>query len=393
MEDIVITSAVRTAIGKFGGTYKGMPATKLGAEVVRESVKRAGVEPTTIDEVIMGMVVTAGQGQNPARQALLGAGLPETIGALTVNKVCGSSLKAVVLAAQSIKAGDQSVVVAGGMENMSIAPYVLDQGRFGYRLGDGKIKDTMVFDGLWDIYNDFHMGNTGEIVSEKHGISREEMDQWSLDSHLRAAAAQESGAFREEIMPVEVKVSRKETVTMTADEGVRGSSTIEGLQKLRPVFKKDGVVTAGNASQISDGACALTIMSRSKAEELGAKPLAKIVSYNTAGMKPEDVMSAPIPGIRRLLDDTKTTIGDYDLIEHNEAFAAATCAVKKEFNIPGEKLNVNGGAVAIGHPIGASGARVLTTLLYALKNRGGKLGMASICLGGGNAVTMSIEVE
>jgi acetyl-CoA C-acetyltransferase len=393
LTEVVILGAVRTAIGKFGGTLKDFSAQKLGAIAIKEAVARAGIGGNNVDEVLMGNVVSAGLGQNPARQAMIYAELPETMGAATVNKVCGSGLKTVMMAASSIKAGDASCIVAGGMENMNMAPYLLYKGRYGYRLGEGKITDAMVYDGLWDVYNNFHMGMTGEIVAEKYNVTREDSDELSFQSHQKAAVAIREGKFKDEIIPVEIPQRKGDPISFDTDEGVREDTSLEKLAKLKPVFKQDGLVTAGNASQISDGAAAVVVASREKADELGAKPMAKIIDYNTGGVKPEFVMEAPIPTTRALLEKTGFTIDDLDLFEHNEAFASASVAVHRELNIPLEKFNVHGGAVALGHPIGCSGTRVLVTLMYALKQRGLKRGLATLCLGGGNAVAMIVEME
>ncbi len=391
MTDIIIASAVRTAIGKFGGTLKNIRAPELGGICIREAVARSGLDKTDIDEVIMGNVVSAGLGQNPARQAMIAAGMPVEIGAFTVNKVCGSGMKTVILAAQAIKAGDARAIIAGGMENMDMAPYLLYKARSGYRLGDDKIVDAMVNDGLWDIYNDFHMGNTGEIVADKFDITREDADKMALASNQKAAAAIAGGKFKEEIIPVEIPQRKGDPIIFDTDEGVRADTTMESLGRLRAVFKKDGLVTAGNASQISDGGSAMVIMSRDFAEEKGITPLATIRDYGTRGLAPELVMEAPIPTTRYVMEKAGLGINDIDIWEHNEAFASASCAVVKELGIPLDKFNVHGGAVALGHPIGASGTRVLTTMIYAMKDRGAKRGLATICLGGGNAVTMVLE--
>jgi acetyl-CoA C-acetyltransferase len=390
VKEAVILSAVRTPVGKFGGSLKNFSAPQLGAMTIAEAVKRAGVAGTDIQECIMGIVLPAGTGQNPARQAALGAGLPVEIGSFNVNKVCGSGLKSVMLAANSIRAGEHDLIVAGGMENMSAAPYLLMEGRFGYRLGDNKVVDHMVKDGLWDAPTDQHMGLTAEIVAERYNVTREEADLLSYQSHMKAAAALKDGRFDREMMPVMIK-SKKETVEFRTDEGVRADSTLEGLAKLRPAFKEGGVVTAGNASQISDGSAAVVVASREYAEEHGLKPLATIVDYNTGGTKPEWIMEAPIISTRALLERNKMAIDDIDLFEHNEAFATASVAVKRELNVPDERFNVNGGAIAIGHPIGASGARVLTSLIYALHDRNKETGLATLCLGGGNAVSMIVR--
>ncbi|MEW6069494.1 MAG: acetyl-CoA C-acetyltransferase [Candidatus Thermoplasmatota archaeon] len=389
--DVVITSAVRTALGRFEGSLRDFPVPQLGALVIKEALKRSNLAPEQVNEVIMGLVVSAGLGQNPARQAALGAGIPKNVGAITVNKVCGSGLKAVMLAAQSIKAKDAEIVVAGGMENMTRGPYLLDKARFGYRLGDGKFIDAMVYDGLWDVYNNFHMGVTGERIAERYKLTREEIDRFALRSHRLAAKATKEGKFKDEILPIEIPQKKAPPIVFDKDEGIREDTSMEALSKLRPAFKPDGLITAGNASQISDGASALVVMSSEKANELGLKPLVKIIGYHTSGVEPENVMEAPLPTVRELLAKTNFTIEDMDLIEHNEAFASASVVIQKEFNIPDDKFNVHGGAVALGHPIGASGARVLTTLIYALKDRNKKRGLATLCLGGGNAVAMIVE--
>jgi acetyl-CoA C-acetyltransferase len=392
MEEVVLASAVRTAIGKFGGTLKDINAPQLGGYAVAESIKRAGVEGKDIQEVIMGNVVSAGLGQNPARRAMIFAGLPYEIGAFTINKVCGSGLKAVMIAADAIKSGSYGIIVAGGMENMNQCPYLLTKARYGYRLFNGDLVDAMVHDGLWDIHNDFHMGLTGEIVAERFNVTREEMDALACESHLKAAKATEEGRFKDEILPLEIPQRKGDPIIFDEDEGVRPDTTRERLGKLKPVFKKDGMITAGNASQISDGASALVVMAKSEAEKRGVEPLARVVAYNTSGVEPEHVMSAPIPSVRALLKDNGFTIDDIDVFEHNEAFASASVAVKREIGVPDEKFNVNGGAVALGHPIGCSGARVLTTLLYAMKDRNAGRGLATLCLGGGNAVSMIVEM-
>ena len=391
MKDVVIVSGARTPQGKFAGALKGFQAPQLGGIVIKEAVKRAGIKPKDVDEVIMGCVVSAGLGQNVARQAAINAGIPYEVGALHVDKVCGSSLKAVVLAAQAIKCGDADIVVAGGMESMTNVPYALPKARFGYRMFDGKIKDLMVYDGLWDVYNDFHMGNTGEVIAERHNISREDCDKFALWSHQKAAKATEDGSFKDEIIPIEIPQKKGDPIVFDKDEGIRPDTTLEKLAKLPPFFKKDGVVTAGNASQITDGASAVVVMSKEKAEKLGIEPLATIKGYNTSGVEPAYVMGAPIPGVKKLLKDMKLSIDDIDLVEHNEAFSSASVAIMREFDIPKEKFNVHGGAVAIGHPIGSSGSRILITLMYAMKKYKKHRGLATICLGGGNAVQMIVE--
>ncbi len=392
MEEVVLASAVRTAIGKFGGTLKDINAPQLGGYAIAESIRRAGIEGKDIQEVMMGNVVSAGLGQNPARRAMIFAGLPYEIGAFTINKVCGSGLKAVMIAADAIKSGSYGIIVAGGMENMNQCPYLLTKARYGYRLFNGELVDAMVHDGLWDIHNDFHMGLTGEIVAERFNITREEMDALACESHLKAAKATEEGRFKDEILPLEIPQRKGDPIIFDKDEGVRPDTTRERLGKLKPVFKKDGMVTAGNASQISDGASALVVMAKSEAEKRGVEPLARVVAYNTSGLEPEHVMSAPIPSVKALLKDNGFTIDDIDIFEHNEAFASASVAVRREIGVPDEKFNVNGGAVALGHPIGCSGARVLTTLLYAMKDRNAGRGLATLCLGGGNAVSMIVEM-
>ncbi|MBU7016700.1 MAG: acetyl-CoA C-acetyltransferase [Theionarchaea archaeon] len=388
MTEVVIVSGVRTPIGRFQGGLSSLSACQLGSLALQEALKRAGLD--TVDEVIMGNVVSAGLGQNPARRAAIGAYIPVDVPSFTINKVCGSGLKAVMLAAQAIKAGEVEVVAAGGMENMTNAPYMLFDARSGYRLGDGKIIDAMVHDGLWDMYNDFHMGITGEIIAEKYTVTREDADTLALQSHQKAVKAQEEGKFKEEIIPVTIE-GRKGSTTVESDEGPRKDTSLEILSKLRPAFKKEGVVTAGNASQISDGASAVVVMSGEKAHKLGLEPLARIVDYCASGLEPELVMEAPIPCVKKLLSKTKKTMKDIDLFEHNEAFATASCAVKKALEVPEDIFNVHGGAVALGHPIGCSGTRVLVTLMYAMKDRNAHRGIATLCLGGGNAVGMMIE--
>lgn len=392
MEEAVIISACRTAIGKYGKTLNGIKATDLGAHVVKEAVKRAGVQPTDIEECIMGNVLSAGLGQNPARQVAIGAGLPVEIGSFTVNAVCGSALKSVMLAADAIKAGEYNVLAVGGMESMSNAPYIMNGARWGYRMNDQTVVDSMVHDGLWDIFNNQHMGFTGEIVAERFDVTREDADQLSVESHQKAHRAQAAGKFDKEIVPYTIS-SKKGDIVFDKDEGIREDSSMESLGKLKPVFKKDGIVTAGNSSQLSDGASALVVTSRSWAEEHGIKPMASIVSYGERGVLPERIMEAPIPTTEHVLKKAGMTIDDIDLFEHNEAFASASCAVKKALNVPDEIFNVNGGAVALGHPIGCSGARVLTTLLYAMQDRQKDVGCATLCLGGGNAVTMIVRRE
>jgi acetyl-CoA C-acetyltransferase len=391
MKEAVIVSGVRTAQGKFAGGLKSFSAPQLGGIAIKEAVKRAGIKPTDVDEVIMGNVVPAGLGQNVARQAAIAAGIPYKVGAFHVDKVCGSSLKAVVLAVQAIKCGDADVVVAGGMESMTNCPFALPKARFGYRLFDGKAIDLMVRDGLWDVYNDFHMGNTGEVVAEKYNVTRQDCDKFALWSHQKAAKATENGSFKNEILPIEIKQKKGDPIVFDKDEGIRKDSTLEKLSKLPPFFRKDGVVTAGNASQITDGASAVVVMSKDKAKKMGITSLATVKGYNTSGVEPAYAMEAPIPGVKSLLKKMKFSIDDIDLVEHNEAFSSASVAIMKGVGIPKEKFNVHGGAVAIGHPIGNSGSRILITLMYAMKKYKKTRGLATICLGGGNAVSMIIE--
>jgi len=391
MNKPVISAALRTPIGRFLGGLSSIPAPKLGAEVIRATIEQTKIDPSLIDEVIMGNVLQAGLGQNPARQAAIYGGVPSDKAAVTINKVCGSGLKSVMLAAQAIKLGDADVILAGGMENMSRAPYLLPEARTGKRLGHGHVVDSMVGDGLWDCFNDFHMGNTAELVVEKYKVNRTAQDEYAAGSQTKAVAAQERGDFDDEIVPITVK-SRKGDVTVAADEGPRAGTTVEKLSGLKPAFKKDGTVTAGNASTINDGAAVTLVTSETKASELGLPVLATIDAYAVGGMDPEWVMMAPVNAVRNLLEKTGDKITDYDLIELNEAFAAQAVAVTGELDMPLDRVNVNGGAVALGHPIGASGARVLVTLIHALKKRGGKRGLATLCLGGGNAVAMSVTV-
>ena len=392
MKEAVIVSACRTAIGKFGSAYNGVKSTELGAHVVKEAVARAGLKPEDIEECIMGNVLQAGLGQNPARQAAIGAGLPVEIGSFTVNAVCGSGLKAAMLASDAIKAGEYDCLAVGGMESMSNAPYILNGARFGYRMGDNTVTDCLVHDGLWDIFNNQHMGNTGEIVAERFNVTREDADRMSVWSHQKAYAAQVNGKFDKEIVPFTVH-GRKGDVVVDKDEGIRPDSTMETLGKLKPAFRKDGIVTAGNSSQVSDGASALVITSRDYAVEHSLPIMASIVAYGERGVLPERIMEAPIPTTQHVLKKAGMKIDDIDLFEHNEAFATASCAVQKELNVPEDRFNVNGGAVALGHPIGCSGARVLTTVLYALQDRKKDTGLVTLCLGGGNAVTMIVKRE
>ena len=390
MTEVVITSAVRTAIGNFLGALSPFSATELGGKVIEEAVRRSRIQKKDVDEVIMGNVLPFGLGQNPARQAMIKAGLPMSGGAITVNKVCGSGLKAVMLAAQVILAGDAEVIVAGGMENMSRVPYYLENARTGYRLWDGKLVDGMVHDGLWDVVSDYHMGYTAEIQSIKFNISREEQDQFGLESNLRSIQARREGKLKEEILPLSIPSRKGEPTAFDTDEGPR-ETDLKSMAKLKSVFKEGGVVTAANSSKLSDGASALVLMSKEKARALGVKPMAKVGAQAAAGVELEDVLVAPIQSIPKCLKKAGLFLKDIDLFEINEAFSATTVAIFKTLGIEREKVNVHGGAVAIGHPIGASGARVLTTLLYAMKYRGARRGMASLCLGGAEAVSLIVE--
>lgn len=391
MKTPVIISATRTAIGRFQGTLASIPATTLGAVVVREAVKRAGIEPESVDECIMGNVVSAAMGQAPARQAALHGGLPNETGCLTINKVCGSGLKAVMLAAQAITLEDADFIVAGGMESMSNTPYAMPGARSGFRMGHAKALDLMIHDGLWDPFNDWHMGNAGEVVAEKYSVKRETQDEYAYNSHRKAVEAIEKGKFKEEIVPVEVPQRKKDPIIFDTDEAPRADTSKEVLAKLRPAFKKDGTVTAGNAPGVNDGASAVVVTSEERAKELGIEPLARIVGYSTSGIAPELLLMAPVGAVGKLLPKIGWKVEDVDLFELNEAFSVQATACSMEIGINPEKLNVHGGAVALGHPIGASGARVLTTLIYALKDRNQKRGVATLCLGGGNGVAMAIE--
>jgi acetyl-CoA C-acetyltransferase len=394
--DVVIVGACRTAIGRFMGTLSTTPAPRLGAVAIREAVRRAALDPALVDETLMGCVVPSGMGQAPARQAAIHGGIPAEVGALTINKVCGSGLKAVMLAAGLIRAGDGDVYLVGGMENMSMAPYLLPQARAGYRLGNGTLVDGVVHDGLWCAFTGQHMGNSAEFIAEKYGLTRQELDEYAYHSQHKAVEAIDAGRFRAEIVPVEIPQGKKPPVVFDTDENPRRDTTLEALAKLRPAFKADGIVTAGNAPGITDGAAAMVVMSRAKADELGCKPLAHITGYDQAGVAPEWLFIAPAHAVRRLLKRTGTTLADYDLFEVNEAFASQTLADGRELEKDGwdwSKVNVNGGAIALGHPIGCSGARVLVTLLYALRDRGLKRGMATLCLGGGEAVALAVELE
>ena len=391
--DIVIISGCRTPVGKFQGSLSDFSAPQLGAIVVREAVKRAGVDPVQVDECIMGNVVSAGLGQNPARQAAIFGGLSPATGAMTINKVCGSGLKAVALAAQAVQTGNSSVVVAGGMESMTNAPYLLPQARKGYRLGNAQIIDSVVHDGLWDIYNDYHMGITGENVAEKYGITREEQDEFALNSHRKAVSAIKECRFKAQVVPVEIPAKKKGAAPtiFDKDESPREDTTIDVLRSLKPAFKKDGTVTAGNAPGVNDGAAAVVVTSAAKAQELGAKPMVNIVAQATSGIEPKWVMMAPVEAVRKIWQKTGWKNEDVDLYELNEAFSVQALGVMRELELNPEKVNVNGGAVAIGHPIGASGARVLVTLIYEMIRRDVHRGIAALCLGGGNAVAMAVE--
>jgi len=392
LNEAVIISAVRTPTGKFQGSLKDFQAPELGAIAIREAVKRAQIEPAAIDEVIMGCVVQAGLGQAPARQAALKAGLPPEVSALTVNMVCGSGLRAVALAAQSIRLGDAAFVVAGGMESMSNIPYALPGARDGYRMGNKTVVDLMIHDGLWCPFENWHMGNTGEVVAEKHQISRGEQDEFAYNSHRKAAEAQAAGKFKDEIIPIEIAQKKGDPIVLDYDETVRPDTTIEALSKLKPAFKKDGgTVTAGNAPGVNDGASALVITSEAKASESGSEVLGRIVSYAVSGIEPKYIMLAPVEGVRRAVAKAGWELKDVDLFELNEAFSVQALGVMKELGIDPEKVNVNGGAVALGHAIGNSGARVLTTLLYEMRRRGARRGVAGLCLGGGNSVAMAVE--
>ena len=391
MRDAVIVSSVRIPVGKFEGSLKSTPAVEAGALVIKEALSRAGVSGDLVDEVIMGNVLQSGLGQNPARQASLKAGIPREVPAWAMNIVCGSGLRAVGAAAQQIWAGDAEIVVAGGMENMTLAPYLVEKARWGYRMGDGKLVDGMIRDGLWCAFNDVHMGITAENISEKYGITREDQDRFSVSSQEKAIAAIDSGRFKDEIVPVAIPQKKGDPVIFDTDEFPRRGTTLESLSKLPPAFKKGGTVTAGNASGINDGAAAVVVMSADKARELGVKPLFLIKSTATAGVDPAYMGLGPIPSSRKALKKAGLSVSDLDLIEANEAFAAQACAVVKELELPADRVNVNGGAVAIGHPIGASGARILVTLLYEMKKRGSRYGLATLCIGGGQGAAMVVE--
>jgi len=391
MTKAMIVSACRTPIGRFLGSLKSHRATDLGALVVQEAVRRAGLQAGEVDEVIMGNVLSAGLGQNPARQAAIRGGLPVTVPAFTVNKVCGSGLKAVMLAAQGVRAGDHEVVVAGGMESMSNAPYLLTSGREGYRLGHGEIVDSMVHDGLWDVYENFHMGCCGEAVASKYGISRQAQDEYALGSHHKAIAAIDAGRFKAEIVPVPLPQKKGPPQMFDTDEGPRRDTSMEALARLKAAFQEGGTVTAGNAPGVNDGAAALVVMTEDRARRAGARPLAEIVASASSGIEPKMVMMAPVEAVRKTLRKAGWSADEVDLFELNEAFAVQSVALVKELGLRAERVNVNGGAVALGHPIGCSGARVLTTLLYAMAERKAKKGIAALCLGGGNAVAMAVR--
>jgi acetyl-CoA C-acetyltransferase len=393
MEEIVIVSGVRTPVGKFQGTLSDLSATQLGAIAVREAVRRTGIDAALVDECIMGNVVSAGLGQNPARQAALNGGLPPSVGAMTINKVCGSGLKAVALAAQAIQTGNSEIVVAGGMESMTNAPYLLPNARSGFRMGNALAVDSMVTDGLWDSFNDYHMGQTAENVAEKYKITREEQDEYSLNSHRKAAEAWKECRFKSQVVPVEIPAKKKgqAPTLFERDESIREDASIEALRSLKPAFKKDGTVTAGNAPGVNDAAAALVVMSAARAKSLGLEPMARIRAQATSGVDPAWVMMAPVTGVQKVLAKAGWTADSVDLFELNEAFSAQAIAVTRELGIQFEKVNVNGGAVAIGHPIGASGARVLVTLIYEMIRRDVHRGVAALCLGGGNSVAMAVE--
>jgi acetyl-CoA C-acetyltransferase len=392
-DDVVIISGCRTAVGKFQGSLADLSATQLGAVVVREAVKRAGLNSDQVDECIMGNVLPAGLGQNPARQAAIFGGLSPATGAMTINKVCGSGLKAIALGAQAVQTGNSSIVVAGGMESMTNAPYLLPQARKGYRLGNGQVIDSMVHDGLWDIYNNYHMGVTGENVAEKYGITREEQDEFAVHSHRKAIAAWKECRFKSQVVPVEIPAKKKgeAPVLFEKDESPREDTTIEVLRSLKPAFKKDGTVTAGNAPGVNDGAAAVVVTSAHRAKELGAQPMVRIVAQATSGVEPKWVMMAPVDAVKKIWEKTGWKADDVDLYELNEAFSVQALGVIRELGLDPNIVNVNGGAVAIGHPIGASGARVLVTLIYEMTRRNAKRGIAALCLGGGNAVAMAVE--
>jgi acetyl-CoA C-acetyltransferase len=390
--EAVIISAARTPVGKFQGALKDFSATDLGAMVVRESVRRAGIQPEDVDEVIMGCVIQAGLGQNPARQAALKGGIPFGVSAVTINKVCGSGLKSVMMAAQGIQLGDSEIVVAGGMESMTNAPYLLPQARSGYRLGNGTLVDAMIHDGLWCAFENYHMGNTGEVVAERYRVTREEQDEYALNSHRKAAAAIRAGKFKDEILPVEIPQKKGAPIVLEIDESVREDTSMEALAKLKPAFRKEnGTVTAGNAPGVNDGASALVVTSLERARAMNVEPMARIAAQATSGIEPELVMMAPVEAIRRVVKKAGWSLDEVDLIELNEAFAVQAVAIIKELKLDPKRVNVNGGAVALGHAIGQSGSRLLTTMLYEMKRRDVHRGLAALCLGGGNAVALAVE--
>jgi acetyl-CoA C-acetyltransferase len=391
VENIVIVAAARTAVGNFNGTLAGIPAHSLGAKVIAHLLQRTGLLPHQIDEVILGQVLTAGVGQNPARQAAMEAGLPVEVPAMTINKVCGSGLKAVHLAAQALRCEDAEIIIAGGQENMSLAPHILPKSRQGMRMGDWTMQDSMVIDGLWDVFNNYHMGCTAENVAEKYHLSRSEQDAFAASSQQKVEAAQKAGYFNEQIVPVEIPQRKGEPLVFKVDEFPRSGTTVETLAKLRPAFSKDGTVTAGNASGINDGAAAVVVMRETKAKALGLKPIARIVSYANAGVEPKIMGTGPIPATRKCLEKAGWTVKDLDLIEANEAFAAQAMSVNRELGWDLTKVNVNGGAIAIGHPIGASGARILVTLLHEMVRRDVHRGLATLCIGGGLGVALAVE--
>jgi acetyl-CoA C-acetyltransferase len=390
MDEVVIVAAARTGVGKFGGTLAKIPATELGAHVIKGLLAQTGIDPALISEVILGQVLTAGVGQNAARQAVIRSGLPDHVPAMTINKVCGSGLKATHLAAQALRCGDAEIIIAGGQENMSASPHVLNNSRDGFRMGDAKLTDTMIIDGLWDVYNQYHMGVTAENVAKKFNISRTEQDEFALASQNKAEAAQKAGKFNDEILPLEI-AGKKGSTIFDSDEYIKAGSTLEALSSLRPAFNKEGTVTAGNASGINDGAAAVMMMSASKASQLGLKPLAKIRAYASAGLDPSIMGMGPVSASQLCLKRAGWTPQDLDLMEINEAFAAQAIAVNKEMGWDTSKINVNGGAIAIGHPIGASGCRVLVTLIHEMIRRDAKRGLASLCIGGGMGVALAIE--
>ncbi len=391
MSDIVIAGALRTAIGKFGGALAKTPAPELGATVIMALLARYKIKPGQVSEVILGQVLTAGSGQNPARQALIKAGLPAEIPAMTINKVCGSGLKAVMLAAQAVRCGDADIVIAGGQENMSAAPHVLPGSRDGFRMGDAKLIDSMIVDGLWDVYNQYHMGITAENVAKQHTISRAQQDEFAVASQNKAEVAQKAGKFKDEIVPVMIPQRKGDPVAVDSDEFIKMGATLDALSALRPAFDKQGSVTAGNASGINDGAAAVLVMSAERAAQLGLKPLAKIKAFASSGVDPSIMGMGPVPASRRALEKAGWKAADLDLMEINEAFAAQACAVNKEMGWDTSRINVNGGAIALGHPIGASGCRILVTLLYEMARRDAKKGLASLCIGGGMGVAMAVE--